>query len=180
VKRYLFIIAALAVLALAAAACGDDDNGGATRTAPASVTLGPSATTNATNSPTATSSGTTTAATPTSTVASVCAANPDPATSDEVQVDSPQPGETVSGRLRVTGKITAFEAQFRVTVYGADGGAIIDVSGTSSEGQTLAPYEVTAPFTVTQSTPACLWVYEKSAKDGSPVHVLQVPITLKP
>jgi hypothetical protein len=178
VKRYLFVIAALTVLALAAAACGDDDNGGATGTAPASVTVGPSATPSPTNVPTATPS-----AAPAITAfpaASVCLANPDPATPDEVLVDNPKPGDTVSGRIRVTGKITAFEAQFRVAVYGADGGAIIDVSGTSSQGQTLAPYEVTAPVNVTQSTPACLWVYEKSAKDGSPVHVLQVPITLTP
>jgi hypothetical protein len=36
------------------------------------------------------------------------------------------------------------------------------------------------PFTVTQETDACLWVYEASARDGQPIHVLQVPVRLQP
>lgn len=179
-KRYLFIITALTVLALAATACGDDDNGGATKTAPASVTVGPSATPNATNSPTATPSGTPTAAATSSAVASVCAANPDPATSDEEQVDSPLPGEIVTSPIQVTGKVAAFEATFRVTLYDTGGGTIADQTAMSSEGQTLAPFSVSLPFTVTQNTPACLWVYENSARDGLPTHVIQIPLTLKP
>jgi hypothetical protein len=50
----------------------------------------------------------------------------------------------------------------------------------SSEGQTLAPYEEELTFSVDEEAPACLWVSESSARDGSPVNVFQIPVLLLP
>jgi hypothetical protein len=36
------------------------------------------------------------------------------------------------------------------------------------------------PFTISAQTPACLWVFQFSAKDGTPSMVEQVEITLLP
>ncbi len=44
----------------------------------------------------------------------------------------------------------------------------------------LAPFSIDVPFEVTEPKPACIWVYEASAMDGSPVHVGQIPVTLSP
>ena len=56
---------------------------------------------------------------------------------------------------------------FQITIYDAQGNEIVDQFAMSNEGQTLAPFSESVPFTVTQATPACLWVYEISAQDGN-------------
>jgi hypothetical protein len=110
----------------------------------------------------------------------VCAPNPSPATPDTNQVDTPAAGARVSSPVTVRGRIAAFEATFRVAIFDGAGNTSADVQGMSSEGQTLAPFEVLVPFSATSEIPACMWVFESSARDGSPVNVVQIPITLLP
>jgi hypothetical protein len=113
-------------------------------------------------------------------LATVCAENPDPGTTDVVQVDEPLEGDSVTSPVAIRGKIAAFEATFRIAIYDADGASIADVTAMSQEGQTLAPFEKDVPFTVKEETPACLWVYEASARNGLPIHVIQIPLILQP
>lgn len=44
----------------------------------------------------------------------------------------------------------------------------------------FVPYEGRLSFAVAQETAACLWVFEESARDGSPTNVVQVPLILVP
>jgi len=121
------------------------------------------------------------AATPTpDALAIVCQENPDPATDDLVRVNAPVARDAVSSPLTVQGRIAAFEATFQITIFDADGNILGEEAGMSSEGQTLAPFAEDVPFSVTEETPACLWVYEKSARDGRPIHVVQIPVLLLP
>ena len=153
-------------------ACGGDDETTGDGTPGASATR----TANPTQRPTE-------AAEPTGTpdpLATICAENPDRGNADVVQVDEPLVGDLVTSPVTVRGKVAAFEATFKITIYDAAGATIADVTGMSQEGQTLAPFEVEVPFSVTQETPACLWVYEASARDGLPIHVLQIPVMLQP
>jgi hypothetical protein len=146
------------------AACGDDEEG--------DTGAGPTVTTAAAR---------TAAATPTAdSLDDVCAENPDPATDETTQVDEPVEGDEVSSPLTVRGQVAAFEATFQITLFEEDGDILGDIVGMSSEGQTLAPFEEEVSFSVTEETPACLWVYESSARDGSPVNVLQMPLLLVP
>jgi hypothetical protein len=78
----------------------------------------------------------------------------------------------------VRGQIAAFEATFRVALKDAGGDNIVEVTGMSLEGQTLSAFETVVNFEVEETTPACLWVYEPSAMDGSTTNVVQVPVTL--
>ena len=110
----------------------------------------------------------------------VCQPNPDPAPADVAEVDSPEAGDSVTSPVTVSGRIVAFEAQFNITIYDADGGEIADVPAHSEEGQVLSPFSAEVLFSVTEETPACIWVYEASARDGSPIHVGQIPVTLSP
>jgi hypothetical protein len=160
----LLTIPALALLA----ACGDDDEP-ATTASPTRTTL---------TSRTATAS-----AEPSETpdaLDSVCGANPDPATDDVNQVDIPNAGDVVASPVTVQGRVAAFEATFRITIFDAAGNTIADETAMSSEGQTLATFQKDVGFSVTQETPACLWVYDSSARDGSPIHVRQIPLVLLP
>ena len=110
----------------------------------------------------------------------VCETNPDPASADVVSVDSPQTGDSVTSPVTVSGRIVAFEAQFNITIFDAAGDKIADVPARSEEGQVLSPFSKDVFFSVTEATPACVWVYDLSERDGSPIDVVQVPVTLKP
>lgn len=151
----ILILAAMTALLALAVACGDDDDENvddSTRTGSADA----------------------------SPADNVCGVNPDPADATTNVVDSPAPGDEITSPVEVTGQIAAFEATFRIALYGATGAEIVDVQGTSIEGQTLAPYSESVEFTVTEETPACLWVYEASAMDGRSINVVQVPVVLLP
>ncbi len=113
-------------------------------------------------------------------VPDVCQPNPDPATPDLQVIDAPLPGSAVTSPVTVRGRIAAFEAAFKITTYDGAGTPIADVSGMAQEGQTLSPFSEDVAFSVSGPTPACIWVYEASARDGSPIHVGQIPVLLQP
>jgi hypothetical protein len=113
-------------------------------------------------------------------VANVCQANPAPATSAQVVVTQPTVYQQVTSPLTVRGSINAFEATFRIAIKDASGNDLANQMGHSPQGQALSPFSESVPFTVSAQTPACLWVFQISAKDGSPVTIQQVSITLLP
>ncbi len=167
-KTLLAALACLLVI-LALAACGDDDDEVATITPTASATA--SATT-----PAAATSPAVTA-----TPLDVCLPNPDPATPDVNNVTAPSRFARVTSPVQITGQIAVFEAQFNITIYDAAGNKIADQPAMSNEGQTLAPFSASVPFTVSEATPACIWVYDISNADGvSQMDVVQIPVTLLP
>lgn len=112
----------------------------------------------------------------------VCQTNPDPATADDQVIDEPGAGDTVTSPVTISGRIVANEATFKVTIYAANGATIADVTSMNeqTEAGDMAPFSVDVSFSVSQETPACIWVYEQSARDGSPIHVGQIPVTLSP
>jgi hypothetical protein len=144
------LLAGIAVFATLSASCGDDDDAGS--------------------------------ATPTGSIdaSNVCGLNPDPATGDQLQVTAPLPSDEISSPMLVTGMIAVFEAQFNIAIKDAGGNDIATAPGRSSEGQTLAPFSESVPFTVTERTPACVWVFDFSERDGEPSMVHQIPVYLLP
>src|SRR3990172_10053236 len=59
--------------------------------------------------------------------ADVCRPNPDPASADVAEVDSPEAGDSVTSPVTVSGQFNAFEAQFKITIFDAAGGEIADI-----------------------------------------------------
>jgi Immunoglobulin-like domain of bacterial spore germination len=166
VKTLLILFIGLGLILSAACGDGNEDTG-------------PDPTATATSARTSTPAGT--APTPTSNgLDDVCADNPDPATDETTQVDEPLEDDQVTSPLAVRGRVAAFEATFKITLFDEDKNELADVTGMSSEGQTLAPFEEEVVFSVTEETPACLWVYEGSARDGQPINVVQIPVILIP
>lgn len=112
----------------------------------------------------------------------VCLPNPDPAAPAIQVIDAPQPGDAVTSPLQVRGQIIAFEATFQVTIFDAQGHPIVNAFGTAEAADVgvLAPFSLQVEFMVSEPTPACLWVYELSPRDGGVVNVGQVPILLLP
>ena len=110
----------------------------------------------------------------------VCGTNPDPvdATDPSIIVTAPIANASVTSPLHVTGQARVFEATVSLKLVDATGNELVATTTQAAEGQVLSPFSADVSFSVTSSSSACLWVYEVSAKDGSPVNVVQVPLTL--
>lgn len=110
----------------------------------------------------------------------VCQTNPSPVDSADpsIIVTAPVANASVTSPLHVTGQARVFEATVSLKLVDATGNELVATTTQSAEGQVLSPFSADVAFSVTSSSSACLWVYEVSAKDGSPVNVVQVPLTL--
>lgn len=96
-----------------------------------------------------------------------------------ILVETPLPDATVSSPVRVAGTANTFEATFMLELQDAGGSQLSRqvVTATSGSGQ-RGTFDVSVPFT--QSGRAKLVAYEASAEDGSPIHRVEVPVTLAP
>ncbi len=97
---------------------------------------------------------------------------------DAIQVSSPTAGSAVQSPLKVTGTVNSTDGLFFIAVVLADGTHVIDYPGHSSQGGSLAPFSLQVPFSIFESTPACLWVYPQNVSD--PVDAVRIPIVLEP
>lgn len=165
------LVALVLVCAVLLVACKSDDNSdGVTPSGDASpTTVAPSDTATPAEMPT-----------PTATPDAVCAPNPDPGEPDIVVVDAPEAEDEVTSPVTVSGSMNVFEAQFNITIYDTAGNIIADVPGQTGEAFILSPFSEEVEFTVDEPAEACLWVYDASPRDGSPIDVVQVPLTLLP
>jgi hypothetical protein len=176
------VLAASLLVLLVAVACGKAEAPASTATPTAQLTPSPSPT-QTVGLPTEQAGATEASPTPAGTaVPDVCKTNPSPVdpADPNIIVRSPEPGTVVKSPLVITGLARVFEAQFNVTLYGELGGVIAETTGMAEEGQVLSPFQVELTFAVSREQPACLWVYDLSAKDGSRIDVVQVPIALAP
>jgi spore germination protein GerM len=94
-------------------------------------------------------------------------------------VETPAVGDTISSPLRLTGTANTFEATFNATLLDAGGNVVAEevVMATSGTG-TRGTFDVTIPFTAPAGA-ATVMVFESSAKDGSPTHVVKIPVVVR-
>ena len=96
-----------------------------------------------------------------------------------ILVESPLPFEAVSSPLRVWGTANTFEATFEYELLDATGRVVAKhfVTATSGSG-TRGTYDVTIRFDAPAGA-GKLVVYELSAADGSRIHEVEIPLTLR-
>ncbi len=98
-----------------------------------------------------------------------------------ILVESPLPFEEVTSPLRVTGTANTFEANFQYELTDTDGRIVAEdfVTATSGTG-TRGTFEFTTdPFTVPFDGIGSLIVFESSAKDGSRINLVEIPLRMK-
>ncbi len=97
-----------------------------------------------------------------------------------VLVESPLPFEAVTSPLRATGTANTFEANFNYELTDTDG-LIVDedfVTATSGTGTRGTFDFTTKPYTVPFDGIGALIVFEHSAKDGSRMNVVEIPLRM--
>ncbi len=144
-------IAAVTVLILALGACDGDDP---------QVTADPP---NETNIPTA--------ATPT----------PEPSELPPITVDEPLPGDTVLSPVRISGTANVFEATVSIRIVTEDGTELTSTFTTATCGTGCrGNYVANVRFDVPEVENAFIEVYEESAENGEPLHLVSIPVVLSP
>lgn len=99
--------------------------------------------------------------------------------SPTILVERPAFGEQVSFPQRVTGTANTFEAVFQLELRDAGGAVLAQATVTATSGSgsrgsfdlTVAPDRSTQP-----GSELVLAVYELSAEDGSPIHLVETPL----
>jgi hypothetical protein len=97
-----------------------------------------------------------------------------------ILVESPLPFEEVTSPLLVTGTANTFEANFQYQLTDTDG-LIVDenfVTAASGTGTRGTFDFTTAPFTVKFDGIGSLIVFESSAKDGSRINLVEIPLRM--
>ncbi len=96
-----------------------------------------------------------------------------------ILVESPLPFEKVTSPLRVTGTANTFEAVFNYELTDTDGRIIAEdfVMATSGTGE-RGTLEFTVPFKVNFDGVGSLIVFELSAKDGSRINLVEIPLRM--
>ncbi|MFF4560309.1 GerMN domain-containing protein [Streptomyces sp. NPDC001435] len=99
--------------------------------------------------------------------------------SPAVLVESPLIGDGIHSPLRVRGSADTFEAEFRLKLTDASGRTAADVLVRATSGTgTRGTFDVSFPYKAVRSGPGLLTAYYVSPKNGRPVTVDTVPLTV--
>jgi hypothetical protein len=98
-----------------------------------------------------------------------------------ITVRSPVIGAQVTSPVTVSGTADVFEATVSVRILDSAGHEIARTFTTASCGTGCrGGYSVTIPYSVPRTQPGTVEVFESSAKDGLPINVQLIPVTLAP
>jgi hypothetical protein len=98
-----------------------------------------------------------------------------------ILVESPGIGERVSSPVTISGSADVFEAVVSIAILDEHGRTVASsftmaTCGTGCRGS----YTTDVRFDLGARQPGTIRVYEVSAKDGSPIHVVEIPVLLTP
>jgi immunoglobulin-like protein involved in spore germination len=100
---------------------------------------------------------------------------PEPA----IVVTSPRSGDQVSSPVRIQGNADVFEATVSIDILDSAGNRIVRTFTTATCGTGCrGTFTKAVRFTVDSTQPGTIRVYESSAKDGKPINVVDIPVTL--
>lgn len=97
-----------------------------------------------------------------------------------ILVESPLSFEEVTSPVRAAGTANTFEANFQYELTDTDGRIIAEDFVTATSGtETRGTFEFTVPFEVDFDGVGELIVFESSAKDGSRINLVEIPLRMK-
>lgn len=96
-------------------------------------------------------------------------------------VTSPEAGEEVSSPVTIEGTANVFEATVSIRVLDASGKKVADTFTTATCGTGCrGNYSEAVDFEVAEEQEGVIEVFEASAEDGSPLHMVRIPVKLVP
>jgi Immunoglobulin-like domain of bacterial spore germination/Sporulation and spore germination len=96
-----------------------------------------------------------------------------------ILVESPAIGERVSSPVDISGTSDVFEAVVSIEILDQQGRTLASTFTTATCGTGCrGTYETDVQYDVDTTQPGTIRLYEVSAMDGSPIHVVDIPVTL--
>ena len=98
----------------------------------------------------------------------------------QILIESPLPGDEVSNPIRLRGTANVFEATVSIEVRDQTGTVVLEAFTTATSGTgTRGTFDTTLSLPSASGTMTIV-AFESSAKDGSPLHVVDVQVTVIP
>ena len=95
-------------------------------------------------------------------------------------VETPIAGQRVTSPVRISGTANVFEATVSIEILVGDETAAATFTTATCGTGCRGTYSKNVPFQMPQETEALIRVFESSAEDGRPLHVVTVPVVLVP
>ena len=98
-----------------------------------------------------------------------------------ILVEGPVIGQRIPNPVTVSGKANVFEATVSLRILDENGKTVANTFTTATCGTGCrGDYSVSVPYSVDHEQQGTVEVYESSAKDGSAINVVDIPVTLTP
>jgi hypothetical protein len=98
-----------------------------------------------------------------------------------ILVEGPVIGAKVGNPVTVTGTANVFEATVSLRILDQAGQVVANTFTTATCGTGCrGDYRVSVPYAVDRTQPGTIEVFESSAKDGSAINVVDIPVILTP
>lgn len=100
--------------------------------------------------------------------------------SPTILIESPVLGDTIESPVTITGTANVFEARFQISIRNSENASVIDQAVQAASGTGTRGAFMTEPaFEQPSGTKATIVAWYASPKDGAPVEVVRVPVTVK-
>ena len=93
-----------------------------------------------------------------------------------IYVDKPPAFSSVASPIVASGLANVFEGQFKIQLLDGNGHVVYDGAATGTMGE-WGPWNATIPYTAQTAGAVTLRVFDLSAKDGSVIDLVDVPLT---
>jgi spore germination protein GerM len=98
-----------------------------------------------------------------------------------ILVETPVIDDRIDNPVTIAGTANVFEATVSIRILDADGKVLVDTFTTATCGTGCrGTFSEQVRYRVSREQPGTIMVYESSAEDGSPLHVVRIPVTLTP
>lgn len=97
-----------------------------------------------------------------------------------ILVEGPTPGATVASPIRVWGTANTFEAAFMIRVLDTTGATVVETPAMATSGSgTRGTFDVSVVYPAAAKPAGTVVVFEYSAKDGSEINTVAIPVTMQ-
>jgi len=95
------------------------------------------------------------------------------------KIDAPKVGAAIKSPARVSGQAAVFEAVMQVRIKDASGLTLTQTRVMTAEGQKMSPFSAVIKYKKPTRSKGIIEFFALSAKDGSEINKLSIPIVFK-
>jgi spore germination protein GerM len=96
-------------------------------------------------------------------------------------VEAPIPGQRVTSPVKISGNANVFEANVTIRIVSLDDEVVAETFTTATCGTGCrGTYSKNVAFQIPEDIQGIIQVFESSAEDGRPLHMVSVPVVLAP